>query len=119
MPTSLPIELLLAFVLVFGFVSSHQRHTARFNGSSPTFQMALMASTVIGVLVGLGLLVLYFVHVAWYWPLVLFVTGTVLGGILFGILDKTIGQLPLTLIGFVAWPISAVWAFLAIRSIPT
>lgn len=117
MPPSFPLTLVVAWILLFGFVNTHQRHASRFRGSSPHFQLALLASTVLGTLVAIGLLVFYFTRVAWYLPLALFAVGSILGAALFGILDKTVGQLPLSLLGFIAWPASAVWAFYVIRAI--
>jgi hypothetical protein len=53
---------------------------------SQGYLLALHISVALGCLTGLGLLVFYFVHVAWYWPIVLFLVGSLLGSILFGVL---------------------------------
>ncbi|MEQ1844440.1 MAG: hypothetical protein ABL983_02540 [Nitrospira sp.] len=68
-------------------------------------------------LVGLGLLVYYFMQVAWYWPIVLFVAGSLAGGLLFGLLDVKMGQLGMSMLAFVGWPASAASAYLIIHDI--
>jgi hypothetical protein len=117
MSSSLPLSLFVAWCIFFGFVNTHQRHSSRFGGSSRGFLAALNISGILGSLVGLGLLVYYFMQVAWYWPIALFVAGSLVGGLLFGFLDAKIGQLIMSLIGFAAWPAAAIWAFLIIRGI--
>jgi hypothetical protein len=117
MPTAFPLSLVVAWILMFGFVNTHQRHATRFQGSSQRVRSALFASTLLGILVALGLLVFYFTKVAWYWPLALFVVGSTLGAVPFVLLDKALGQLSLSLLGFVAWPASAIWFYVVVRSI--
>ena len=66
MGNSLPISLIAAWVIFFGFVNTHQRHAMNFRGASQGYHHALQASVLLGSLVGLGLLVYYFMQVAWY-----------------------------------------------------
>jgi hypothetical protein len=115
MSHSLPWLLFLAWVFFSGFVDTHRRHAANFHGSSQGFLVALSASAILGWVVGFGLLIYYFVRVAWYWPLVLLVLGGTVGAFLFGILDRLIGQLILSLFAFLGWPAAALWAFLIVR----
>lgn len=117
MPSSLPISLLAAWIIFTGSVNTHQRHAANFRGASPDFAATLEGSTVLGTLVGLGLLIYYFSQVSWYWPLVLFAVGIITGGLAFGWLDAKIGQPGMSFLAFVGWPAGALWAFLVIRSI--
>ncbi|PWW47763.1 hypothetical protein [Melaminivora alkalimesophila] len=117
MPESLPLSLLVAWVLYFGFLNTHQRHSSRFQGASQAFNAALNLSVILGVLAGLALLVYYFIRVAWYWPFLLFVAGSVIAGLLFGVLDRKVSQPALSLLGFLAWPAAAIWAFLIIRGL--
>ncbi len=117
MPSSLPLELIAAWVLFFGSVSTHQRHASNFRGASQGFATALRASALIGTLVGLALLVYYFFQVNWYWPIVLFAVGSILGGIVFGLLDAKIAQPAMSLLAFLCWPAGALWALLIIRAI--
>lgn len=117
MSSSLPLSLLIAWVVLFGSINTHQRHAANFRGASAGFGLALQASTLLGLLVCLGLLVFYFLQVSWYWPLVLFAVGSILGGLAFGLLDSALGQPTMSILSFIAWPACAYWAYTIIRSI--
>ena len=108
MNNSLPLSLIIAWIFFFGFANTHQRHAMRFQGASQGYLLALQASVILGILVGLGLLVYYFTQVSWYWPLMLFVIGSLVGGLLFGFLDVKIGELGMSMIAFIGWPASAV-----------
>lgn len=114
---SLPVSLVVAWTIFFGAVNTHQRHAASFKGSSRAFQSALLFSSLCGSFVGIGLLIYYFMHVAWYWPLALFAIGSVAGGLIFGLLDAKVGQPTMSLVAFAAWPAAALWAVFIIRSI--
>jgi len=76
MTDSLPLSLIMSWVVFFGFVNTHQRHAHSFQGASQGYFLALQASVIIGSLVGLGLLCYYFMQVVWYWPIVLFLVGS-------------------------------------------
>ena len=117
MGNSMPLTLVAARVVFFGFVNTHQRHAMHFRGASQGYLLGLQASVLLGSLVGLGLLGYYFMQVAWYWPIALFAVGSLVGGLLFGVLDVKIGQLAMSMIAFVGWPASAVWAFLIIHGL--
>jgi hypothetical protein len=115
MGNSMPLSLVAAWVIFFGFVNTHQRHAMHFRGESQGYLLALQASVLLGRLVGLGLLGYYFMQVAWYWPIALFAVGSLVGGLLFGVLDVKIGQLGMSGLTFIGWPASAVWVFLIIH----
>jgi len=117
MDSLLPIPLMISWVLFFGFVNTHQRHAMHFQGASQGYLLVLYVSVILGCLVGLGLLVYYFIQVSWYWPLVLFLVGSLVGGFFFGFLDAKIGLLGMSLVSFIGWPASAIWAFLIIRGL--
>ena len=117
MSESMPWTLLLAWVLFFGFLNSQQRHAANFKGASQGALAALHLSLLVGLAVGLGLLVYYFTLVAWYWPIILFVVGSVVAGLAFGLLDAAIGSLSSSMLAFVGWPSAAAWFFLIVRGI--
>lgn len=117
MGNSMPLSLVVAWIFLFGFVNTHQRHAMHFRGASQGYLLALQASMLLGSLVGLGLLGYYFMQVAWYWPIVLFAVGSLVGGLLFGVLDVKIGQLAMSMIAFVGWPASAVWGFSIIHGL--
>lgn len=118
MSASLPIILMAAWGLLFGFVNTHQRHASNFRGSSRGFLAVLQASVLLGTLVGLGLLVFYFTRVSWYWPLVLFALGSAVGGLVFGLLDVKLGQLAMSIIAFLGWPAAAIWMYFIVQALP-
>jgi len=117
MPTSMPFDLIIAWTIFLGFVNTHQRHVMNFQGASRRYFLAIQISMLCGFLVGIGLLGYYFVQVAWYLPLVLLAVGSLVAGTLFGILDAKIGPLGVSMIAFVGWPASAVWAAFIIHGI--
>lgn len=117
MVASMPWTLIIAWVGFFGFLNTHQRHAANFKGSSQSFHLALNLSVLLGCLVGLGLLIYYFFQVTWYWPIILFVVGSLVGGISFGLLDAALGSLTVSLIAFIGWPACAIWFFLVARGL--
>ncbi|MCB2182229.1 MAG: hypothetical protein KQH63_09405 [Desulfobulbaceae bacterium] len=107
MPEFMPLSLVITYIAFFGFLNTHQRHSARFEGASQTYHLALNISLILGVLVGLSLMIYYGYLTVWYWPIVLFLLGSLIGGLLFGLLDVTIGLLIMSLLSFAGWPISA------------
>lgn len=113
----MPLALVVAWVVFFGFVNTHQRHAMHFRGASQAYLLGLQVSVFLGSFVGLGLLGYYFMQVAWYWPILLFSVGSLVGGILFGVLDAKIGLLVMSVIAFVGWPASAISVFFIIHSI--
>lgn len=117
MTDSIPLSLIMAWIVFFGFVNTHQRHAMNYRGESQDYLHALKASVLLGRLVILGLLGYYFMQVEWYWPVALFIIGSLVGGLLFGLLDATIGQFIMSILAFFGWPASAIWAFLTIHHI--
>jgi hypothetical protein len=79
--------------------------------------ISLNLSVLLGCLVGLGLLIYYFFQVAWYWPAILFIVGSLIGGIAFGLLDATAGAFTVSLLAFIGWPACGVWFFFIARSL--
>ena len=112
----MPWSLILVWAMFFGFVNTHQRQLRDFRGTQG-FHLILLASFSLGCVIGLALLIFYFTRVAWYWPLLLFVVGSLVGGIVFGLLDAAIGTLTVSLIAFAGWPASAIWLFYIIRGL--
>lgn len=117
MGNSMPLSLVASWVAFFGFVNTHQRHARHFRGESQGYLRALQASVLLGSLVGLGLLGYYFTQVAWYMPIALFAIGSLVEGLLFGVLDVKISQLGMSMAAFIGWPVSAVWAFFIIHGL--
>ena len=102
MSNSMPLSLVASWVVFFGFVNTHQRHARHFRGESQGYLRGLQASVL------LGLLGYYFTQVAWYMPIALFAIGSLVGGLLFGVLDVKISQLGMSMAAFIGWPASAV-----------
>ena len=50
MPTSMPLVLIIAWVVFFGFINTHQRHVMNFRGASQGYLLALQASMLLGSL---------------------------------------------------------------------
>ena len=114
--SELPITLIIAFVLMFGFVNTHQRHVKNFQGANLQHLFALNISFISGMVVGLGLLIFYGYMVAWYWPILLLAIAMLGGSLLFGFLDTHIGQRDLSAISF-AWPLFALLCYWAITEL--
>ena len=117
MSDSLPLQLLAAWAIFFGLVSTHQRAAMTNAGASPTHQLALQISTLLGTLTILGLLIFYFFQVAWFWPIVLFFAGGLIGGLVFRLLERLIPKSVLSGAAFVGWPSAGVWAFFIMRTL--
>lgn len=118
MATSMPLTLIIAWVIFSGSVNTHLRHSMRFHGTSQVYLSALQFSVYLGCLVGVGLLGYYFTQVEWYYPIVLFLVGWLLvAPLLFSLLDATIGILGTSTIAFISWPLSAIWFFLTIQGL--
>lgn len=117
MSASMPWSLMISWATFFMFVSTHQRFAKDFQGRSQYYRSALTASTLLGTLVGFCLIIYYFIHVTWYWPIVLFFVGSLIASMLFVFLLHTMGTLTMSLLAFIGWPASAVWAFFIIRGL--
>lgn len=113
----MPFDLMIAWTIFLGFVNTHQRQVMNFQGASRGYFLAIKVSMLCGFVVGIGLLGYYFMQVAWYWPLALFAVGSLAAGLLFGLLDMALGALGVSMIAFVGWPASAVWAGFIIHGI--
>jgi hypothetical protein len=72
-------------------------------------------SEIIGTLVGLGLLIYYGYVTTWYWPIALFLVGSILSGLMFGILDMVFGTLLMGFGSFVGWPVAAAAMYVIIN----
>ncbi len=116
-PISLPLSLVISWTAFFGFMSTHLSHSSNSPGASQAYIGAHIISSIMGALAGIGLLVYYFIHVAWYWPILLFVLGTFIGRILFGFLEGMIGLREMNLVSFIGWPAAAIWSFFIIRDL--
>jgi hypothetical protein len=72
---TMPPYLVLAFVMFFGFVNTHNRHINSFRGRSQAFYNFLIIYTGLSCLFGLCFLIYYGYTVKWYLPIVLVIVG--------------------------------------------
>lgn len=100
MTEAMPFSLVVVYITFFGFLNTHQRHSARFEGASEIYHLALNISLLLGVIVGICLLIYYGYLTVWYWPIVLFLIGSSIGGLIFALLDVALGMLVMSLISF-------------------
>jgi hypothetical protein len=117
MDGSVPLSLIISLILFFSFINITQRHAKHFEDRSRYYFLFFNVSAILCSLVGLGLLVYCLIHLSWYWPIVIFVGGSLAGGFLFGSLDVKIGLFTMSLVSFIGWPASAIWAFIIIRDL--
>lgn len=105
----------LLYYCLFGtFVFYQQLHAKNFRGASKGFEVALTISSFLGWIVGFIYLIYYGYLVIWWAPIVIFVIG-ILFNIISGFIERIIGQLTISLLGFVAWPL---FAYLMFQTIP-
>lgn len=48
MPEAMPLSLFTTYIVFFGFLNTHQRHSTRFAGASETYRLALNISLLLG-----------------------------------------------------------------------
>lgn len=129
MPNELPLDLLISWAMFYGFFNIHIKHQTSSHKRSEKLDLALMISILLASLTFLGLLIIYFIKVSWYWPFVIFIFGGVLGVILTKVFlsicnalqqviitdgseyDTSIGYVILIFSSFIIWPLSAYWFF--------
>lgn len=111
---TMPVSLIVSFIVFFGFVNTHQRHIRAFQGSSQRFYIFLNIYFIASCLLGLGFLVYYGYCTSWYLPIILFFVSGIIGGIIFGILDGVVGSLQISVLGFIGVPISSYFMFTSI-----
>jgi hypothetical protein len=117
MDSSIPLSLIISWILFFSFINITQRHAKHFEDRSRYYFLFFNVSAILCSLVGLGLLVYCLIHLSWCWPIVIFVGGSMVGGFFFGFFDVKIGLLTMSLVSFIGWPVSAIWVFFIIRDL--
>jgi hypothetical protein len=117
MPTSMPLLLVAAFIALFGCLGTLQRQAKNFRGSSRAYFLAINYSAVAGIVVAVGLLVFYGYTTHWYWPMILFVIGSIAAGIVFGLLEATVAPLVLSVGSFLLWPVAAIVVYLVVSGL--
>ena len=99
-----------AYCLFSIFVFYQQLHAKNFNGGSEAIGLALAFSGFAGMLTGIAYLIYYGWSVAWWAPIIILILGlaTVIPGYF---LERLIGRLTISFLGFIAWPICAYLMF--------
>ena len=70
----------------------------------------LNISALFGTLTGIAYLIYYGWAVVWWAPIAIFVTGLIAS--IFGLLiERIVGSLVISLVGFIGWPVSAYFMF--------
>ncbi len=100
-----------AYCLFSIFVFYQQLHVKNFQGASQAFSLALSISAFAGMLTGLAYLVYYGWSVSWWAPIVIFVLGVVASSVIGVLIERFVGSLVLSLVGFIGWPFSAYLMF--------
>ena len=115
MDISIPLLLIISWILFFSFVNITQCNAKHFEYRSRYYFLFFNVSAILCSLVGLGLLAYCLIHLSWYWPIAIFVGGIMVGGFFFDFLDGKIGLLTTSLVSLIGWPSSAIWVFFIIR----
>jgi len=92
------------------FVFYQQLHARNFRGSSKGFEAILMLSAFSGMITGLSYLIYYGWTVVWWVPIPIFVVG-LLFTIVGAFVERLLGPIVLSLLGFIGWPLCAVAMF--------
>ncbi len=105
----------LYFCLFGTFVFYQQLHLKHFRGASKIFEIILSIFAFAGMIVGLTFLIYYGFKVTWWAPFVIFAIG-LLFMFIAAFIEKLIGKMTMSLLGFVVWPVCA---YLMFTTIPT
>lgn len=107
----------LGFYLLFSlFLFYQQLHIRHFRGSSEAFRGILTLSVLAGSITGLVYLGYYGWTVSWWPPVLFFFLSLVAVGILGALVEHLVGVLPISLLAFVGWPVSAYFMFVYVPS---
>ena len=100
-----------AFYCLFGiFLFYQQLHGKNFKGSSQGFGLLLTLSALAGTITGIVYLVHYGWNVSWFAAIAIFIVG-LLAAFLGFLLERLIGAVALSMLGFVGWPVCAYFMF--------
>jgi hypothetical protein len=121
LPTSLPCTLVIAWAMFFAFLLAQAHHERELkatpSSSAPNLLKATEISSLLGLFFGIGVLGYYFYKVAWYWPLILVVGGSIIGALILGLLIGLIGNASVSKRAFIGWPLCVLWAIQCIHGI--
>lgn len=116
MGRAMTISLFSAYSLLAWFIYDQRRAIAGFNGSSQVYLAALNISVLVGTVVSLSLLVYIGISLSWYVPLLLFLWGIVAAASLSNVAERLLGRGLPELLGFLGWPLSALWTYSLIQA---
>ena len=104
----------IRYYCLFGtFVYYQQLHFKTFKGASIVFELILSVFAFVGMIVGIAFLIYYGYKVTWWAPIIIFIIGLLF--MFVGVfLEKLIGLLTMSLLGFIVWPICAYLMFTTI-----
>ena len=90
-----------------------QLHLKNFRGASKIFELILSIFAFVGMIVGFAFLIYYGYKVTWWAPVIIFIIGLLFMFVAV-FLEKMIGTLTMSLLGFIVWPICAYLMFTTI-----
>jgi len=115
MPHALPISIIALYSIFTTFVFYQQLYLMRFRGSSKLFEFVLSLFVWGGMITGLVFLVYYGWKVVWWAPIILLVIS-LLFQFIANFIERALGTLTLSLLGFAGWPACAYFMF---KLVPT
>ena len=92
------------------FVFYQQLHARDFRGASQSFGLVLSLFAFLGMLTGFAYLIYYGWVVVWWAPIPIFILG-LLSSVVGFLIERVIGKLSISLLGFIAWPVCAFFMF--------
>lgn len=121
MPDQLPLEVFLGWAALFAFICAHAHHekmikSCRIKASGRLLRMVEISS-LLGLIIGSGILIFYFIKVRWYWAFALAIFGSFVGAISAGLLFGLIGEEKMSKRAFIGWPLAAIFTIFAIIKI--
>ncbi len=121
MPSQLPAYLFVSWSLMICFVLAQMYHLDgikkfRFAATQRHIKLLDISSTL-GMLVIVGTLIYYFMVVRWWFVPILFITGSLAGALLAGLLFGISGEEHLSKRAFIMWPLCALFSILIIGTI--
>ena len=99
--------LYIAYIIFGGSLSSIQR-VARAGRAKPIGNIINNLFVIIGFFVGIAILGLYWYKAFWFSPIALLAASIFCGSLIFGYLDRILGESSVHLISLIACPVSAI-----------
>lgn len=112
----IPWTVIIPYCLLSMFLYYQKLHAKDFRGASRTFWNILVSTGFIGTATGIVFLIYYGFKVIWWAPLLLFVLGIGFQ-MLSTFLEDLIGIFAISMLGFIGWPICAVFMFISVPNL--